>query len=56
MGIGCPESFVGLNPAIQIHMSSAPPERVREPSDSSWLELHSFIITESTRLEHDLAV
>ena len=25
MGTGCPESFVGLNSAIQIHMSSAPP-------------------------------
>ena len=25
MGMGCPESFVGLNPAIQIPMSSAPP-------------------------------
>ena len=25
MGTGCPESFVGLNPAIQIPMSSAPP-------------------------------
>ena len=26
MGMGCPESFVGLNPAIQIPMSSAPPQ------------------------------
>ena len=27
MGTGCPESFVGLNPAIQIPMSSAPPNQ-----------------------------
>jgi len=32
MGMGCPESFVGLNPAIQIHMSSAlPATRSRLP-------------------------
>ena len=31
MGMGCPESLVGLNPAIQIPMSSALPNRWDDP-------------------------
>lgn len=46
MGMGCPEGFVGLNPAIQIPMSSAPPFRGRPPkwplARAAWFPMQSF--------------